>query len=180
MHKSFAYIVSIIILVVILGCNNKKEAEVVFKKEQPRKEDTTKTWLSEAENYKKKNKKYFIIFYNYYNQKIKQKEYLIAAETLDRACVLLADSYDFNNKFVATIKEFDTKYRSVLPALKTTFVDAYIANIYFDKSDLKMAANFFKKITVLEPNDYDSCYNTGRAYLIYHISTILLENKTSV
>ena len=169
MNKSLVHIISIISLLIFLGCNNKKENEVVFNKEELAKEDTTKTWLYEAENYKK-NKTYFSIFYNYYNQKIKQKEYLIAAETLDRTCILLADSYDFNDQFMATIKEFDTKYRSEVPALKTTFVDGYLANYYFDKSNLKKAIEYFQHITLLEPNDYNSCYNIARAY--YDLSYI--------
>lgn len=153
-----------------VNCKNDLN-DLAFKKPEDIKEEATKTWLYQAENYKK-SKNYFSVFYKYYNQKIKQEQYLTATETLDRTCILLADSYDFNEQFMTTINEFDAKYRSKVSKLKTTFVDAYLANYYFDKSDLKKAAEYFKRITSLEPNDYTSCYNIGRAnydlsYLYY-------------
>ena len=173
MQKSLTYTIIIVAFAFIAGCKNYSENETVFIKAENIKEDATKTWLYQAENYKK-SKKYFVIFYNYYYQKINEKKYLVAAETIDRTCVLLADSYDFNDRFMATIKEFDVKYRNKLPQLKTTFVDAYIANYYFDKSDLKKATEYLNKITILEPNDYNSCYNIARAHYdlsyLYYIS----------
>ena len=169
MNKPFARIISIVTLIIFLGCSNKKENEVVFKKEDPVKEDAVKAWLYRVENYKK-NKNYLPVFYNYYNQKIKEKKYLNAAEILGIACVYLADSYDFNERFIAVVKEFDIKYRPKVPVLKATFADAYLANYYYDKYNLKKACEYFKKITLLEPDDYNSCYNIGRAY--YDLSYI--------
>lgn len=163
MYLQYKKTISIFILLCFLGCNENKENEVVFKKETPAKEDATKAWLHKVENYKK-NKKYLLVFHNYYNQKIVEKKYLDAAEILDICCVYLADSYDFNERFMATVKEFDARYRNEVPALKTTFVDSYLANYYYDKSNLKKASDYFKKITLLEPNDYNSCYNIARAY----------------
>jgi two-component system NarL family sensor kinase len=161
MTKRFIYI--ILTLFLFLSCVDKKENEVVFEKEIPAKEDATKSWLHKVENYKK-DKKYLSVLYKYYNQKIKEHNYLKATEILDIACVYLADSYDFNEPFMAMIKEFDTKYRKEVPALKTTFVDAYLANYYYDKYNLKKACEYFRNITLLEPNDYNSCYNIARAY----------------
>nr|WP_294933995.1 sensor histidine kinase [uncultured Flavobacterium sp.] len=169
MIKLFSRIISIITLIIFLGCGDKKENEVIYKKEKPVKEDATKAWLHKVENYKK-SKNYLSVLHKYYNQKIEEENYLQAAEVLDIACVYLADSYDFNAPFMATIKEFDAKYREEVPALKTTFVDAYLANYYFDKYNLKKACEHFKNITLLEPNDYNSCYNTARAY--YDLSYI--------
>lgn len=173
MTKQFARIIVIITLFIFLGCGDKKENNVVFVKEIPVKEDATKAWLHKVENYKK-DKNYLSVLYKYYNQKIKERNYLEAAQILDITCVYLADSYDFNDVFVAVIKEFDAKYRKEVPALKTTFVDAYLANYYFDKSNLKKAGEYFTNITLLEPNDYNSCYNIARAYYdlsyIYYIT----------
>lgn len=167
MTKRFIY--TILTLFLFLGCNDRKENGVIFEKEIPVKEEATKAWLHKVENYKK-DKNYLSVLYNYYNQKIKERNYLHAAEILDIACVYLADSYDFNAPFMATIKEFDAKYRKEVPALKTTFVDAYLANYYYDKYNLKKACEYFKNITLLEPNDYNSCYNIARAY--YDLSYI--------
>lgn len=169
MNNRFTRIISILTLILFLSCNNKKESGVVFEKEIPAKEDATKTWLHKVENYKK-DKNYLSVLYKYYNQKIEERNYSSAAEILDIACVYLADSYDFNAPFMATIKEFDAKYRKEVPALKTTFVDAYLANYYYDKYNLKKACEYFKNITLLEPNDYNSCYNIARAY--YDLSYI--------
>lgn len=167
MTKRFAC--TILTLFLFLGCSDKKESGIVFEKEIPAKEDATKTWLHNVDNYKK-DKNYLSVLHKYYNQKIQEENYLNAAEILDIACVYLADSYDFNAPFMATIKEFDAKYRKEVPALKTTFVDAYLANYYYDKYNLKKACEYFKNITLLEPNDYNSCYNTARAY--YDLSYI--------
>lgn len=144
------------------SCKEEKPTSVVYEK-PVEKEDATMAWLHKVEHYRK-TKNYLPVFYKYYNQKIKDKDYLNATKVLDIACVFLADSYDFNNKFMQTVKEFDVKYRKEVPALKTTFVDAYIANYYFDKYDLIKVEEYFKKVTALEPNDYNSCYNIARAY----------------
>ena len=169
MFKLFLRILTVVSILLFLSCGDKKENNVVFIKEPPVKEDATKAYLHQVENYRK-DKNYFLVFYKYYNATITKKDYLKAAEILDITCVYLADSYDFNYKFMATVKEFNTKYRKEIPALKTTFVDAYLANYYFDKSNLKKASEYFTKVTLLEPNDYNSCYNIGRAY--YDLSYI--------
>ena len=169
MYKLFVRLLTAVIILFFLSCGEKKENNGIFIKEPPVKEDATKAYLHKVENYKK-DKNYLPVFYKYYNANITKKEYLNAAETLDIACIYLADSYDFNDKFMATVKEFDIQYRKEVPALKTTFVDAYLANYYFDKSNLKKASEYFSKITLLEPNDYNSCYNIGRAY--YDLSYI--------
>ncbi|MBC7643035.1 MAG: sensor histidine kinase [Flavobacterium sp.] len=162
--KSFKKIVLCFLTATILfACNNKKVNGVLFEKEIPINEDATKVYLNQASNYKK-DKNYFAVLYKYYNQKIEEQKYLQAAEILDISSIFLADSYDFNEKYMSVIKLFDVKYRNKIPALKTTFIDAYLANYYFDKSDLKKASHYFQNITPLEPNDYDSCYHTARAF----------------
>jgi two-component system NarL family sensor kinase len=157
------HVVFLLFALFLGSCNGKKEIEVIFKKETPTKEDATKAWLHKVENYKK-NKKYLLVFHNYYNRKIVERKYLEAAEILDISSVYLADSYDFNKHFLSTVNEFESKYRNEVPILKTTFVDSYLANYYYDKSNLKKACSYFIKVTLLEPDDYDSCYKTARAY----------------
>jgi two-component system, NarL family, sensor kinase len=161
--KSFKILFTLALIILLYACNGKKEGGVVFEKEIPTKEDATKTYLHQVENYKK-DKNYLSVFYKYYKQKIAEKNYLNAAEVLDIACVYLADSYDYNDTFLKIVNEFNSKYRKEVPALKTTFIDAYLAHYYEDKSNLKKATEYYKNITLLEPNDYNSCYNTARAY----------------
>ncbi|WP_417942473.1 tetratricopeptide repeat-containing sensor histidine kinase [Flavobacterium sp. RS13.1] len=179
-----AFLIAFFLLV--FSCQKNETNEVLFQKEVPVKEDATKAWLHKVEHYKK-DKNYLSVFHNYYNDKIKEKKYLEAAEVLDFACVYLADSYDFNDQFMTKVREFDARYRHKVPELKTTFVDAYLANYYFDKYNLKKACEYFKKITTLEPDDYNSCYNIARAYYdlsyIYYImgkqNLSLLANQKS-
>lgn len=170
MMKRFIYITSIFALFLFLSCSDKKENAVLYKEEKITYKDTTNTWLHTVANYKKDKKNYALVLNTFYDRKIVTKEYIAAAEALDIGCLYLADSYDFNEAFLAKIKEFDAKYRSEVAALKTTFVDSYLANYYFDKADLKKASAYFKNITVLEPNNYASCYNIARAY--YDLSYI--------
>ena len=169
MKNQFAKVFVYSLFAISISCNHQKENGFVFKKEESTKKDAVKEWLYSVSNYKK-SKNYLNAFYNYYNKKIKEKDYVSAAEALDRACILLADSYDFNVKFMATVKVFDTNYRKKVPATKGTFVDAYLANYFFDKYDLKKAISYFEKVTKVAPNDYNSCYNVARAY--YDISYI--------
>ena len=169
MNKIFLRLICIGITFLIINCGNKNDNSVVFVKEVPIKEDATKIYLHKAANYKN-DKKYLSVFYKYYKQLLTAKKYTEAAQVLEIACIYLADSYDFNSTFMATVKNFDLLYRKKVPLLKTTFIDAYLANYYFDKSDLKSAAAYFTKITLNEPNNYNSCYNIGRAY--YDLSYI--------
>uniref|UniRef100_UPI00374FE759 ATP-binding protein n=1 Tax=Flavobacterium sp. TaxID=239 RepID=UPI00374FE759 len=99
----------------------------------------------------------------YYNSKIAQKKYIEAAKILDVISAKLAFLYDFNEPFLNTVKEFDQKYRSKVPVLKTTFVDSYYADYYFDKGNFQKACDYFLNVTVLEPNDYQSCFRIARA-----------------
>ena len=161
--KSSKILLILALITLLYACNDKKTNGVVFEKEIPVKEDAPKAYLHKVENYKK-DKNYLTVLYKYYNQKIAEKKYVNAAEILDIACVYLADSYDYNQTFLSTVNNFNAKYRKEVPALKTTFVDAYLAHYSEDKSNLKKATEYFKNITLLEPNDYNSCYNTARAY----------------
>lgn len=180
MLKLLRPLVYVLFLTSLLSCHSKKEAEVLFKKVEMSSKDTTLMWLSKVENYKK-NPKYLEVLYSYYQTKITNQQYEKAAEILDIASVYLADSYDFNPKFLTTIKTFDANYRKEVIAQKTTFVDAYLANYYFDQYDLKKACQYFKKITLLEPIDYNSCYNIGRAnYDLSYIYYIMGKQNLSL
>ena len=174
MKKSILFALPLFILISLGSCTSKNETNILYVKETIKKEDVTKSWLRDVVNYKKDKKKYLSVLYRYYDKLIANKKIDQAAEVLDLGCMYLADSYDFNDKYVSVIKEFDFKYREKLPALKTTFIDSYIANFYFDKYDLKKAEENLKKVTVLKPNDYSSCYNVGRAYYdlsyVYYIT----------
>jgi signal transduction histidine kinase len=163
MNKLFIRIIVVITIITFFSCGDKKENNVVFEKEIPVKEDATKVWLRKNENYTDNKVKYLSVFNNYYNGKITASNFLDAAKILDVVSTKLVFFYDFNEPFSAIIKDFDNKYRNKIPALKTTFIDNYYANYYYDKGNFQKSCDYFIKITSLEPNDYKSCYKIARA-----------------
>lgn len=162
MKSAVKILIALSIMIFLIACNKEKNSEAVFVKHPNSKQDATTVWLRNTDNYNNSNH-YFTVFYKYYNSKIAQKKYIEAAKILDVISAKLAYLYDFNEPFLNTIKEFDQKYRSKVPVLKTTFVDSYYADFYFDKGNFQKACDYFLNVTVLEPNDYQSCFRIARA-----------------
>ena len=163
MNTQLKNIVIVISVLFIIACNKEKNNKVVFEKQLNVKEDASTLWLRNNENYNN-SKNYFTVFYKYYTDKLTQKKYVDAAKILDVVSTKLAFFYDFNTPFLATINEFNTKYRKKLPVLKTTFVDNYYGEYQYDLGNFKKACDYFEKTTLLEPNDYKSCQKIARAY----------------
>ena len=162
MKSAVKILIALSIMIFFIACNKEKNSEAVFVKDPNTKQDATTVWLRNTDNYNNSNH-YFTVFYKYYNSKIAQKKYIEAAKILDVISAKLAFLYDFNEPFLNTVKEFDQKYRSKVPVLKTTFVDSYYADYYFDKGNFQKACDYFLNVTVLEPNDYQSCFRIARA-----------------
>lgn len=162
MKSAVKILIALSIMIFLIACNKEKNIEAVFVKNPNTKQDATTVWLRNTDNYNNSNH-YFTVFYKYYNSKIAQKKYIEAAKILDVISAKLAFLYDFNEPFLNTVKEFDQKYRSKVPVLKTTFVDSYYADYYFDKGNFQKACDYFLNVTVLEPNDYQSCFRIARA-----------------
>ncbi|WP_161990727.1 sensor histidine kinase [Chryseobacterium viscerum] len=72
--------------------------------------------------------------------------------------------YDFDPRLTKVVKEFDERYRSKLPPIKTIYIDSYYGNLEFDRDHINKAKDYFLKITDLEPDDYKSCYKIARSY----------------
>lgn len=145
------------------ACEHKKE-NFYFEKVTPPKEDAIKIWLRQNDTYKADKERYLKVFFQYYYTKIAQKDYLNASKILDVITTKFVYFYDFDPRLTKIVNEFNLQYRKKLPALKTTHVDNYYANLEFDKDNVKKAKDYFLKITALEPNDYKSCYKIARAY----------------
>ena len=156
------------VLILLFACEDKKQTTYVFTKNTI-KENKTCEWLKDNTNYQE-NKNYFPVFYTYYNKKMNNKEYDLATRALEIVSTKCIFYYDFQDRFLKTIIDFNTKYRNKILPLKTTFVDSYLANYFYDKGDFKKSIEYFKNITTYEPNDYKSCYNTARAY--YELSYV--------
>ena len=151
-----------ILMFVCLSCQNRGQQNEVYLKVTPSKEDAAKVWLRSDANYNSSTH-YLTVFYNYYNSKIAQKKYLDAAAVLDLVSTKLIFFYNYDTRFLATVKDFATKYRNKVPVLQTTFVDNYYAECFYDKGNFKMACFYLKKITNLEPVDFKSCYKIAFA-----------------
>ncbi|PZU91687.1 MAG: hypothetical protein DI529_00530 [Chryseobacterium sp.] len=146
-----------------LSCREKKE-NFYFEKVTPTKEEPTKVWLKKNENYKANKEHYLKVFLEYYQSKISKNDYLNASKILDVVTTKFVYFYDFDPRLTKVVKEFDEKYRSELPPIKTIYIDSYYGNLEFDRDNLKKAKDYFLKITPLEPDDYKSCYKIARAY----------------
>ena len=145
------------------SCQEKKDS-FYFEKVTPPKEEPTKVWLRKNENYQVNKEHYMKVFLEYYQSKISKKDYINASKILDVVTTKFVYFYDFDPRLTKVVNEFNVKYRSKLPPLKTTHIDNYYANLEFDKDHVKKARDYFLKITALEPNDYKSCYKIARAY----------------
>lgn len=154
----------LVVLILFFGACEPKKEDFYFEKVTPPKEDAIKIWLRKNDTYKADKERYLRVFFQYYYTKIAQKEYLNASKILDVITTKFVYFYDFDPRLTKTVNEFNLKYRSKLPALKTTHVDNYYANLEFDRDNVKKAKDYFLKITALEPNDYKSCYKIARAY----------------
>ena len=161
MIKILSKTVLLIIVITFFACNKNKVVDP-FIKDNSIKDNPTVVWLRNHDNYRN-NKSYFNVFYKYYNTQIAQNKYIEAAYILDLVSTKLAFYYDFNKPFLTTVQEFDLKYRSKVPVLKTTFVDAYLSNYFYDLGNFKKSADYQKKIAFLEPTDYYSSSKIGRA-----------------
>lgn len=146
-----------------LSCREKKE-NFYFEKVTPPKEEPTKVWLRKNENYNTDKERYLKVSLDYYQSKIAKSDYSNASKILDLVTTKFVYFYDFDVRLTKVVKEFDERYRSKLPPIKTIYIDSYYGNLEFDRDHLNKAKDYFLKITALEPNDYRSCYKIARAY----------------
>jgi two-component system NarL family sensor kinase len=159
-------IVSLFILVMIafsfLACNDQKGNAIIYKKPASEKLDATCTWLQKEDNFS--NKKYMGILYNYYNQKIREKNYLTAAKALEVVAWNTASFASFDPLFFQTISTFSKKYKKEIPESNTRFIDMYLGDYYTDKGNLKKAIEAYAKNTIIDVVNYRSCYLKADSY----------------
>lgn len=147
----------------LFACSEKKPS-FYFEKVTPPQEDATKIWLRDNANYQSNKENYWKVFTAYYYDKIKKKDYLNACKILDVIISKFVYFYDFDPRLTALVNDFDQNYRSKIPAIRSTPIDNYFANLAYDQDHLQEACRYFQKITALEPIDYKSCYKIARAY----------------
>lgn len=145
-----------------LNCNDKKDNEVIYKQPPAEKLDAVCTWLNNDDHFFESN--YKPVFYNYYNLKIKQKDFKAASKVLEIVSNKNVIHDSFDQKFFETINTFSTTYKNEIPKANTTFIDSYLGNYYDDKGNFKKAIEAYKKTTELDVVDYQTCFNKGDGY----------------
>lgn len=147
---------------VLFSCQEKTTSTTTFTKPSIENLDPTCTWLKEKNNYHKPN--YLTRFYNYYDKKIANKDYILAAKAMEIVSIKKTHYYTYDEKFLGKIKEFSEKYSRKIPEKYTTFINSYMGDYYSDNGDFKKSIAYFLEITKNKPDDYYSCMNIANAY----------------
>lgn len=149
-------------MVSFLACSNKKEPKALYKKPPREKLDVTCTWLDKQDNFLKEN--YMSVFYKYYNEKIKEHDYKMAAKALGLVAWNTAGYVSFDQLFFDTVTDFSKKYRNEIPKNDSRFIDMYYGDYYMDKGNLKKAIECYAKNITVEVVDYNSCFMKADGY----------------
>ncbi|MEO7978769.1 sensor histidine kinase [Flavobacterium sp.] len=162
LKKTALLFIWIVILFSFLACNQKKENNIVYKKPPAEKLDATCKWLKNEDNFLKKN--YMSVLYHYYNQKIKQKNYILAAKSLELVAWNTGSFASFDQRFFQTVTAFSNNYTDEIPESKTRFFNMYFGDYYTDKGYFYKAIKAYAENSKIDVVDYDSCYFKGDAY----------------
>ncbi len=159
----------------LASCNKTENSNQKSKESIVARVDKTCTWLENQDHFYLKE--YMPTFYTYYNQKIKTRKYKDATIALETVCIRKAYNSIYDKRFMRTIKTYCSKYRSRLPELETTFIDAFYSNFYLDQGKLKQANYHSERIIAIEPIDQLSYLNTAYAYYDLSFSNNQLGNQ---
>ncbi|WP_428232514.1 tetratricopeptide repeat-containing sensor histidine kinase [Flavobacterium sp.] len=160
--KHVFLLITIIILSSFFACDKKEESTILYKKPAPEKIDATFDWIKEDSHFVNPN--YQTVLYKYYNQKLKQKNYIMAAKTLEAAGWNAATYASFDKRLFQTITTFSEQYKDDVPENNMLFANMYFGDYYTDKGDLKKAIQYYTKNTQIEVVDYKTCYTKADSY----------------
>ena len=149
-------------LLLLTGCNEESGTTVVFKEGPPEKLDKTARWLKEKHHFQ--SEEYGRVFRDYYEGKLRKKEYKAAAKALEIAADQHIYYASYDSTFLATVESFRKLHAAKLPASQTTFLDYFMASYYSEQADFRKAISYYKRITSTEPTDFYTCINVAYAY----------------
>ena len=155
--KALKIILFFIVFFCIGACNDKEKKEILYKKPLEEKLDASCAWFRDEKNFFEPN--YESKFYNYYNHKIKTKDYLSATKALKAVASNAMRFQSYSNSFYDTIVYFSDHFRNKVPEKKLTFLNLYLGKYYADKSDFTTAITYYSKGTLSEVTDYETCYS---------------------
>ena len=162
-YKKYLFLfISILIMNTFFSCNKRKENDILYKKPIPEKIDNTLDWLKVENNFLNKN--YQTILYRYYDLKIKQKNYILAAKTLEVAAWNTANYATFDSRLFQTISTFLQQHKNEIPEENIFFINTYYGDYYTDKEDFKKAIEYYTKNTIIDVVDYQSCFFKADSY----------------
>lgn len=151
------------VFLLLIACEENSERKILFKEVKQAERDSTLSWL--RKKYHFQLEEYDSVFTNYFNRKLKQKEYTAAARALEITSEHEAYYSDFSEELLRRIEYFKQHYARFLPDERTTFLNSYIGNYYTDLGDFKKAIPYFRTITNRKPIDFYSCSNIAYAYV---------------
>lgn len=155
-------VVAIIWMLLFSSCYDKQTTTLLYKETPDLSLDATCKWLSIEENFYKSA--YMNVFYQYYNDKIKHNDYKNAANALDIVSKKKTDLRVFDTRFINTLIDFDTYYKSKIPSIKTFFLNTYLGDYQVDIGNFKKALIHYNKSTSLTTVDYKSCKEMAMTY----------------
>ncbi len=145
----------LLLAIVLLGCKPSTDSEAIYKKSEAVPLDATCKYLRDSKNFKSRN--YMPTFYNYYNKKIKEKDYTFAFRALE----MVLWNNDFANTFteetLATANKLAAPCLTKLPKSETSFLYSFSGTFYSRKGDFKTAIEFYKKVDSVEVFNYKTC-----------------------
>lgn len=152
-----------LISVIFLGsCQQYKDQSIIYKKDHSQQFDSITTWLEEPNNFHQEN--YQSTFYEYYDQKIREKKYKEAAKAMEFVSLNNAGYFYFDQRFLDTLHAFERLYKDKVEPINSTFIYTYLGDYYINRSDFPKAIENFEQVTLLEAKDYTSYYRIGDSY----------------
>lgn len=155
-------IVPFLLLLILLSCGRKSSGEVVFFPEEDFQSDSTCTWLEMHDHFHLEN--YYTVFNTYYEQQLKNKNYVAAAAALESVVDQEMYYLSYDTAFQMKLTAFDSLYASRLPWHQKLFIESYKGNRLMDKGEFRKAIVYLRRATINKPFDYYSCLQIANLY----------------
>ena len=165
MKISFSLLPLIISIFWLTSCVNKKDELYIQKKPVDVQMDSVARWLKNENNFFKYN--YEDVFNNYYEDKIKNKNFQVAMATLKNVSENAIRLNSFKKPFRDKIAFFSNNYRSkIANQNELLFLNMHLGKYYMDKSEFEKAILFFSLGTKQQIVDFETC-NTAATSFYY-------------
>ncbi len=155
----------LIVLGLALSCKKEAVAYDIYAEPPAEKLDKTILWFKDGKNYESAN--YMRTFYDYYNKKIKEKDFnnaYLALETVQNFKI----SVGIDSTFLKAMQLSDKLYLQKVTVPTFDLYNDYLANVYIQEGNFKKAILFLKKTVATEPKSNKAAKIA--AYSYYNLS----------